>query len=179
MIEATLFVEPVEWPDPVVRYHDGHEQMWGNAVRASTFAVSWRSDMIRKYTRGLCDAHAMACVNKHGGKVLALMQGQYVVHFLSLHEDGDFLVTRDVTGDMFWPEDWDFSPEDFDDLAREHLLSCPVDRVVISEPGTWPFPCAQPTREEIEDAATLSSVYAEIGTRAPEPPDDDSGPSGP
>ncbi|MCE6959278.1 hypothetical protein LAZ40_09455 [Cereibacter sphaeroides] len=146
---ATWFLEPVAWPDPVVRIHEGRDELWGLGTRASTYAALHRAETLRRYTRGACDAHAMAAIREHGGELLTLMWLGHVVHVLSLHREDGLLFTRDVTGDMAWPEDWNFSPGDFADLAARHLMGCPIDAVRIDAADPWPLPCAAPPAGEI------------------------------
>lgn len=171
--DVTLFVEPVEWPDPVVKFHNGEEQLWGLGIRASTYAEVYRDDMIRKYTRGECHTHATAAVGLHGGELLALMWEGLVVHVFSLHKEEDFLFTRDVLGDMAWPEDWEFSAADFEDYSQQHLLGCPIDTVILAQADPWTLPCSPPEAGEISEASHLGSVLAPIGERCTFPDEDE------
>lgn len=166
---ATMFLEPVEWPNPVVKSWEGREQMWGNGARASVFADLFRSEQLHKYTRGSCDAHAIASIEEHGGKLLSLMHRGRVAHVLSLHETEDHMFTRDVTGDMAWPEDWEFTPEDFRDLSEKHLLDIEIDDILIVDVAPWALPCRPTPREDIDEARLLQTVLLPIGDRCPEP----------
>lgn len=171
--EATLFKEPVEWPDPVVIRHDGTDYPWGMGLKSHVFSEQHVADMRKKYTRGLCHAHALACTDVHGGRLVALMFEDKVVHVLSLHEKDDFLFTRDVNGDQGWPQDWVFTPNDFREMSELHLLDCPVDDVVIHYPDPWTLPCIAPSPQEIDEAVSMLSVTSPIGDLCKEPEDED------
>lgn len=157
---AIIFAEPVSWPDPLIIHDPDMPIANGRGYRMSIFGGIHRDEVRHKFTRGCCHAFAAASVRLHGGHLVGLLQNyrgrDCVVHALSAHPVQGGFEVRDVCGThSFLKDTKDLTPEDFEDLSRDHLLGTKIEEVRIVEAFPWALPCEAPTEDEIRDALSF------------------------
>lgn len=165
---ATYFQTPVNWPDPVILVSDQSTcPTYRGGFRASLFAEVWKDEEQRKYSRGLCHAHAVATCREHGGELMVMMQENQVVHVMSVHEVDGWMMLRDVFGDRVYPSREEIDQEEIDLISELHLLGTRVSHLLWIDADCTKLPCQHPTEEEIAEARQRLSVLRPLGEHGP------------
>lgn len=156
---ATWFQVPVAWPDPVVLV-TGKEccPTYRGGFRASLFADIWRDEEQRRYSRGLCHAHAVAACQLHDGELMVMMQDDKVVHVMSAHEVDGWCVLRDVFGDRIYSDRSEIDHDEIELISELYLLGAPVTHLLWQAGDGSELPCRKPAEDELAEARQRISV---------------------